>query len=145
MCRMPPTDRMLSGFGKAQERVARAQDAYVSRATSEWLESLERSLTQMKEYQASRKRLETRRLAYDASLTKMQKAKKEDFHIEEELRSQKIKYEEASDDVLRRMQDLKQSESDSVNDLTSFLDAELEHYDQCRETLLQLRNEWPAM
>lgn len=36
----------------------------------------------------------------------MQKAKKEDFRTEEELRSQKAKYEEASEDVYRRMQDV---------------------------------------
>ena len=36
----------------------------------------------------------------------MQKAKKEDFKAEEELRSQKAKYEETSEDVYRRMQDV---------------------------------------
>ena len=36
----------------------------------------------------------------------MQKAKKEDFKTEEELRSQKAKYEETSEDVYRRMQDV---------------------------------------
>ena len=36
----------------------------------------------------------------------MQKAKKEDFKVEEELRSQKAKYEETSEDVYRRMQDV---------------------------------------
>ncbi len=36
----------------------------------------------------------------------MQKAKKEDFRVEEELRSQKAKYEETSEDVYRRMQDV---------------------------------------
>lgn len=50
--------------------------------------------------------MESRRLAYDASLAKMQKAKKEDFKVEEELRSQKAKYEETSEDVYRRMQDV---------------------------------------
>jgi len=50
--------------------------------------------------------LESRRLAYDASLAKMQKVKKEDFKVEEELRSQKAKYEETSEDVYRRMQDV---------------------------------------
>ena len=45
-------------------------------------------------------------MAYDASLAKMQKAKKEDFKVEEELRSQKAKYEETSEDVYRRMQDV---------------------------------------
>ena len=56
--------------------------------------------------QSARKKLESRRLAYDASLAKMQKAKKEDFKVEEELRSQKAKYEETSEDVYRRMQDV---------------------------------------
>lgn len=50
--------------------------------------------------------MENRRLAYDASLAKMQKTKKEDFRVEEELRIQKAKFEEASEDVFRRMQDV---------------------------------------
>ena len=93
---------------------------------------------------AARKKLENRRLAYDASLAKMQKAKKEDFRVEEELRSQKAKYEESSEDVYRRMQDIKEAEVDSVADLTAFLDAELGYYDRCRELLVQMKREWPA-
>ena len=98
----------------------------------------------MKEYQAARKKLEQRRLAYDTSLSKLQKAKREDFRVEEELRSQKAKYEEASDDVYRRMQDIKEAESESLSDLTGFLDTELAYYDKCRETLMALRADWPA-
>ena len=109
-------------MGRTNERIGRIQETYVSNATDGWLESLERSLAQMKEYQvcvlatypnpcadiakSARKKLESRRLAYDASLAKMQKAKKEDFRLEEELRSQKAKYEETSEDVYRRMQDV---------------------------------------
>lgn len=74
----------------------------------------------------------------------MQKAKKEDFRVEEELRSQKAKYEETNEDVFRRMQDIKEAEVDSVADLTAFLDAELGYYDRCRDLLLQLKREWPA-
>ena len=40
-------------FGKTEERLARVQEAYIAQATSTYLESLERSLTQMKEYQVS--------------------------------------------------------------------------------------------
>lgn len=98
----------------------------------------------LKAKQAARKKLESRRLAYDASLAKMQKTKKEDFRMEEELRSQKAKYEESSEDVYRRMQDIKEAESDSVTDLTAFLDAELSYYDRCREVLRQLKRDWPA-
>lgn len=74
----------------------------------------------------------------------MQKAKKEDFRTEEELRSQKAKYEESSEDVLRRMEDIKEAEADSIADIGSFLDAELEYYDRCRNELLRLKEEWPA-
>jgi phage-related tail protein len=98
----------------------------------------------MKEYQAARKKLETRRLAYDASLAKMQKAKKEDFRFEEELRSQKAKYEEAEDDVHRRMEDIRDMDPDTVADLGSFLEAQLAYHDKCRDALLQLKSEWPA-
>jgi len=131
-------------FGRTQERIARAQEAYITAATSCWLESLERSIVQMKEYQAARKKLETRRLAYDTSLAKMQKAKKEDFRVEEELRTQKAKYEESEDDVQRRMEDIRNTDPEAVADLGAFLDAELAYHDKCREALLQLKNEWPS-
>ncbi|MCJ1356579.1 MAG: hypothetical protein MMC33_006574 [Icmadophila ericetorum] len=134
----------LIGMGRANERIARIQETYVINSTNNWLESLERSLAQMKEYQAARKKLESRRLAYDASLAKMQKIKKEDFRAEEELRSQKAKYEESSEDVYRRMQDIKEAEAESIADLTAFLDGELSYYDRCREVLLQVKRDWPA-
>jgi hypothetical protein len=94
--------------------------------------------------QAARKKLDTRRLAYDTSLAKMQKSKKEDFRMEEELRAQKGKYEESSEEVFRRMQDIKESEVDMVQDLTAFLEAELSYYDRCREVLLNVKKEWPV-
>lgn len=41
----------LSAMGRANEKIGRMQESYVANATSSWLESLERSLAQMKEYQ----------------------------------------------------------------------------------------------
>jgi hypothetical protein len=40
-----------AALGRANERLARVQETYVASATSTWLEGLERSLAQMKEYQ----------------------------------------------------------------------------------------------
>ncbi|KAH8702493.1 BAR domain protein [Talaromyces proteolyticus] len=145
----------LTLTGRAHERLARVQEAYSAEATGNWLESLERNLAAMKEYQGAwglcanfaknaRKKLETRRLAYDASLAKMQKAKKEDFRVEEELRTQKVKYEETSDDVYRRMVDIQSAEGDNIMDLTALIDAELAYHERCRDVLLQLRNELPS-
>ncbi|KAI0470791.1 BAR-domain-containing protein [Xylariaceae sp. FL0804] len=134
----------LIAMGRANERIAGIQETYVAHATSYWLEGLERSLAMMKEYQASRKKLEHRRLTYDANMTKMQKAKREDFRLEEELRASKAKYDESSEDVYRRMQDVKEAEADSVRDLTSFLDAELDYYERCAAELRRTRQEWTA-
>jgi hypothetical protein len=72
----------------------------------------------------------------------MEKAKREDFRVEEELRSQKVKYEEANEDVLRRMQDVREAETDNVVDMGAFLDAQLEYHERSREALLQLKSEW---
>ncbi|KAK8169917.1 hypothetical protein IWX90DRAFT_465582 [Phyllosticta citrichinensis] len=134
----------LAAFGRAHERIARTQETFLADATASWLECLERNLAQMKEYNAARRKLEQRRLAYDAALAKMQKAKKEDFRVEEELRTQKVKYEEASEDVYRRMEDVKESERENVDDLTAFLEAELAYHDKCREVLMQVKRDWPA-
>lgn len=94
--------------------------------------------------QAARKKLESRRLAFDASITKLQKSKRDDFRLEEELRSAKAKYEESSEDVLRRMQDIQEAEADSVRDLTHFLDAELDYHERCVEELRRARQNWPG-
>ena len=94
--------------------------------------------------QAARKKLDARRLAYDASLSKMQKAKREDFRVEEELRAQKAKFEESTEDVFRRMQDIQEAEAESVADMGAFLEAELEYHDRCRDVLLKLKRDWPA-
>jgi hypothetical protein len=42
---------MIVGIGRTNERIARIQENYVANASHTWLESLERSLAQMKEYQ----------------------------------------------------------------------------------------------
>lgn len=159
----------LVAMGRANERIAGIQEHFVEDATATWLESLERSLAMMKEYQvrplriepvtaprgnatriantvpllqAARKKLESRRLAYDASMTKMQKARRDDFRIEEETRTNKAKYEESSEDVWRRMQDIKDAEADSMRDLTGFLDAELDYHERCAEELRRARASW---
>jgi hypothetical protein len=92
--------------------------------------------------QAARKKLESRRLAYDASVGKAQKAKRDDFRLDEEVRTSRAKFEEGKEDVLRRMQDIKENEADSVRDLTGFLDAELDFHERCAEELRRARDNW---
>jgi hypothetical protein len=156
----------LITMGRANERLAGLQEQYAADATALWLESLERSLAMMKDYQvrpiggnppmpamtkaltehpqAARKKLENRRLAYDASMAKLAKARRDDFRVEEEVRTNKAKYEETSEDVMRRMQDIKDAEVDSVRDLSSFLDTELDYHERCVEELRRAKQSWAA-
>jgi hypothetical protein len=46
--------------------------------------------------------------------------------------------------VFRRMQDIQEAESDSVRDLSQFLDVELEFHERCAEELRRVRKAWPA-
>ena len=41
----------LIAMGRSNERIGRIQEGYISKATSSWLDSLERSVAQMKDYQ----------------------------------------------------------------------------------------------
>ncbi|KAK7398250.1 hypothetical protein QQX98_012363 [Neonectria punicea] len=135
----------LLSLGRANERIAGIQETYVDCANATWLDSLERSLAMMKEYQTSRKKLENRRLAYDASSAKLGKARRDDFRIEEEVRMNKAKFEESSEDVIRRMQDIKESEVESISSLTQFLDAELDYHERCADELRRVRQSWAGV
>ncbi|KND91944.1 hypothetical protein TOPH_03533 [Tolypocladium ophioglossoides CBS 100239] len=129
----------LAHVGRANERISDLHTSYADQVTTSWLQHLERSVTMMKEYQAARKKLESRRLAYDASVAKMHKAKRDDFRIEEEMRVCKTKFDDSSEDVLRRMQDIKDTEVESIGALSSLLDAELVYHERAADELRRAR------
>ena len=61
------------------------------------------------------------------------------------MRTSKAKFEEASDDVLRRMQDIKEAETDNLRELTAFLDAQLDFHDRCADELRRARADLDGM
>lgn len=69
----------------------------------------------------------------------MDKARRDDFRIEEEVRTNKAKFEESSEDVFRRMLDIKEAEADSVAALSELLEAELDFHERCAEELRRAR------
>ncbi|KAK9238880.1 hypothetical protein V1525DRAFT_340437 [Lipomyces kononenkoae] len=142
----------LYRLGVANQKLARHQELFVERINKNFLEGIEKSIAQFKDCQArkssslicsaARKKLEYRRLAYDTALSKVQKTKREDARLEEEVRAQRIKYEEAGDDVVRKMNSIRDAESDNLADLVDFFEAECEYYDRCHEILVDLRRNW---
>ncbi|RFU71784.1 hypothetical protein TARUN_10478, partial [Trichoderma arundinaceum] len=125
-------------------QLAELQTTYLDCANATWQQHIERNLAMMKEYQAARKKLESRRLAYDATMGKMQKAKKDDVRLEEELRVNKTKFDDSTEDVFQRMQDIREAEQDTIGALTSFLDAELEYHERAANELRRIRKSWVA-
>ena len=72
----------------------------------------------------------------------MHKAKKDDFKIEEEVRNSKTKFEDASEDVTRRMQDIQDTEPESISALSVFLEAELNYHERAAEELRRVQQAW---
>ncbi|KAI1314408.1 hypothetical protein EDD11_002195 [Mortierella claussenii] len=120
-----PYRAALQRMGDAHQNIGAAQLELISRFGSSYLDCLEKSQTQMKEYQAMQKKLQSRRQDYDAKLAKVQKAKKEKPEWEEEMQAAKAKYEETRENVLNLMTTINESQDDNLIGLRSYYDAQL--------------------
>lgn len=97
-------------FGLAQSKVAAYQEEFADMMKAEYMEKLDQGLQHYKEYQALRKKLESRRLDYDAKLSRLQKSKKEKPELEQEMQAAKLKYEDSEYDVVQKMATLQEFE-----------------------------------
>lgn len=100
----------MNNFGHAQSKLGHYQEDYAERMKTDYLEKLEEGLTMFKEYSNLRKKLESRRLDYDAKLGRLQKSKKEKPELEQELQASKMKYEDSEYDVIQKMVSLQEFE-----------------------------------
>lgn len=72
----------------------------------------------------------------------MQKAKQDDHKVEEGVCKTRTKFDDASEDVMRRMQDIQDSEAESIAALKMvFLEAQLEYHEQAAEELRRAKQE----
>ncbi|KAG0139552.1 hypothetical protein CROQUDRAFT_54545 [Cronartium quercuum f. sp. fusiforme G11] len=132
----------LVAFGKAQQQLANVTANYTEHLNSGWLTSLEKSIAQMAEYTAQRKKLDSRRLTYDAMLAKVQKSKKEKRDLEDDLRVAKNRYEETSEEVQERAVAIQDAESDQLASLTKLLDIESAWIDEQKRIMDDLKRHW---
>ncbi|QIW98533.1 hypothetical protein AMS68_004051 [Peltaster fructicola] len=134
----------LIAMGQVQDRLARIQEAYLANVKSCWMESLDHSLAHMAEYHDARRKLESKRLAYDAARSQLQSSRKDDPRLEAAVITQKRQYIETYRDVSRLMREISDAENDSIVDLTSFVGAQIAYHERSRAALLSLRDHWPA-
>ncbi|KAJ9105385.1 hypothetical protein QFC21_001755 [Naganishia friedmannii] len=135
----------LEKFGRARCKIAVAQDEYASRVGEGYVSGMESALAVVQEYQALRKKLDSRRLALDAATRKMNSSKKDSRALEEEVDTAQARFNEIQEDTLASMTTVQESEAAKVNDLSDFLEAELDFVNQYHEILEDLKTEWGSI
>ncbi|KAI0276054.1 hypothetical protein BGY98DRAFT_740303 [Russula aff. rugulosa BPL654] len=143
--------QVLIIFGRAFCNIATAQEALGRSLGSSLIVSLQRFLDQVKDYEAEKKKLETRRLNRDAAMKQVErvennkKAKEKDRReAQEELEKSEFRYDEAEADVHSRIEAIQQNEIDQIRVLGSFLDIELSYAEQYIQILRDVKDNWPG-
>ncbi|TFK47129.1 BAR-domain-containing protein [Heliocybe sulcata] len=139
----------LVKFGCAHCKVATLQEAFALTFQDTFLTAMERYEAEIKDYQTQRKKLESRRLSYDAAISKAEKMKnnkkekeKDKADAEDELLKAKSRYEETLEDVRAIMVAIQENESSQIRDLTTFLEHEMNFVQQYTEVLRDAKLNW---
>lgn len=133
----------LTKFGRAHCQIATLQEAYAVTLTDTYLQFLKRSTAELSDFTTLRKKLDSRRLAYDAAITKAEKTykkEKDKKEAEDELQAAKLRYDETCEDVRTRMDAIKDSEEIQSQELDQFLGLEIKFVEQYLSTLMELRD-----
>ncbi|KAJ3356566.1 hypothetical protein GGF32_001459 [Allomyces javanicus] len=125
--------------GEALDKVGAWQNAFVNRMHTDYLSILEEYVGESKKYSELRRKLESRRLDYDAKLNKMQKAKKEKPELEEEVRAAQYKYEETLHDLEGKMAFLLDFEDRGRSSIHELVSAQVEYFTKCTDMLTALQ------
>ncbi|KZT25066.1 BAR-domain-containing protein, partial [Neolentinus lepideus HHB14362 ss-1] len=137
----------LIQLGRAHCKAATLQEAFALTLEDTFLAAMQRYEDEIKDYQALRKKLESRRLSYDAAISKAEKVKsskkeKERAEAEDELEKAKSRYEETLEDVRAIVVAIQENEAAQIRDLTSFLDHEMNYIVQYLEVLRDVKDNW---
>lgn len=93
----------------------------------------------MKNYASLKKKLENRRLDYDAKLNRYSKSKKEKPGLEEEMKIAQTKYNETLQDVEELMSTFAEREELLLDALVDFAHAQCFYFEKSSEGLKELR------
>ncbi len=138
--------KSLISYGRAKSRVAAIQETYAVHLMEAFINHLNRSLVELEEYSGLRKKLDSRRLALDAAISKAEKTykkEKDKKEAQDELEKAQLRYEKVCEDVQFRMDTIKANEAVHLEELTSLLDSETKFVEEYLSILKGIRAEWP--
>ncbi|RSH91134.1 hypothetical protein EHS25_010310 [Saitozyma podzolica] len=134
----------LTKYGRARCKLAIAQEEFANRLSEGYMGGMEQALETVNEYKAFRKKLDSRRLALDAAIAKLNGSKKDNRGLEEEVEVARARFEEIEEETAARMEVIQGNQEQQFSELADLLDAELEYFTKCRDILEELREQWPS-
>ncbi|ORY04327.1 BAR-domain-containing protein [Basidiobolus meristosporus CBS 931.73] len=135
-----PYGQAMIRFGQAQEQIANNQLDYANNLREAYVNGLGNALNELKELQQLRKKMESRRLDYNAKMNAVQKAKKEKPELEEQMRAAELKFNESADDTYSKMVAISNAEEMYMDQLARFYDLELEYFQKNVQLLTEIRD-----
>ncbi|KAF7327310.1 BAR domain-containing protein [Mycena kentingensis (nom. inval.)] len=143
-----PFGTSLISLGRAQCKVAKFQESYAESFADNFMASLVRFAEEVKEYEALRKKLDSKRLSYDASVSKYEKLKnskkdKERKDAEDEMEHARTRYEETMEEVEAHMHAIQENETSQLRELTNFLTHQITFVENYLDVLKETRDSWP--
>ncbi|KAH9916575.1 BAR-domain-containing protein [Epithele typhae] len=139
----------LVNLGRTHCNIASLQESFASTFEETYLTAVRQSEDDIKEYLAQRKKLESRRVSYDAATSKLEKIRhtkkatdKDREEVEDEFENAKARYEETLEDVRVRMRGIQDNEVVQLRELTSFLDLEITYVRSYLDELEKAKASW---
>ncbi|KZT05055.1 BAR-domain-containing protein [Laetiporus sulphureus 93-53] len=139
----------LVSMGRAHCKIATLQETFAMTFEDTYLTSILRMEDEIKEYQAQRKKLESRRLSLDAAIHKLEKLthskkdkEKERKEAEDEHANAQARYEKMAEDVRARMHAIQENEVVQLRALTEFLDLQTKYVEQYLNVLRDVKAGW---
>lgn len=96
--------------------------------------NLDAMLNETRDFERLRKKLKNRRLDYDANNNKLQKIKKEDPALEENVKTTKMKYEETLQKLEEMMVTVSKQETELIDPFIGFMETQINFYNNCLKT-----------
>ncbi|KAI3643428.1 hypothetical protein MP228_012983 [Amoeboaphelidium protococcarum] len=127
--------KALLKVGEAENMVGKIQQEFAATGRECFVARLEEYMQEVKTYKHLKSKLENRRLDYDAKVNRLQKSKKENPNLDEEMRAAQLKYEETLQELETLMISLNDKEQNQLDGLIQFLDAQYEYHQKAVDLL----------
>ena len=103
--------------------------------------NLERAQQEIKEYEAIKKKLDSRRLDFDSKQNKLESAKRDAPELEEAVRIAETKFNDTLAECETKMRQVIEMQDTLVRDIAGFVAAHVQYYQTALDSMLQVQRD----